>query len=385
MKSYPNIKIVSRDGSIIYKKAITLAHPTAIQISDRFHILKNLTSYCREYLLKLFKAKVKMTLATSESSCPIDTMLLKEEKVKQIIQLTNDGVKVSHICKQLKIDIRTLKKVLKMNDMELENYTKTKKERERSARLTKKQQLIDDVRSAYSKCQNKSHVARLFNLNYKTVSKYLSTSVTPINGNTHVKRKSILDKFLPEIHAKVHDGMKSPYIEASLRQQGYKGSSSTLRHYISDYKKSQRQLVLDNENEDGNCYWIERNLLIKLLFKPLSKIPQLNELSIQHVNNQYPMFEQIIKLVYDFRTLVKERHVHLLDNWLRDALSLNIKEINSFIEGVSRDLLAVKNAIQFEYNNGLAEGSVNKLKVIKRIMYGCNSFKLLRNKLLYIE
>ncbi|HWQ89813.1 MAG TPA: transposase, partial [Desulfitobacteriaceae bacterium] len=35
-----------------------------------------------------------------------------------------------------------------------------------------------------------------------------------------------------------------------------------------------------------------------------------------------------------------------------------------------------------EYNNGLAEGSINKLKVIKRIMYGRNSFEMLRNKLL---
>ena len=46
---------------------------------------------------------------------------------------------------------------------------------------------------------------------------------------------------------------------------------------------------------------------------------------------------------------------------------------------------AVKNAIQFEFNNGLAEGSVNKLKVVKRIMYGRNSFDLLKSKLLRLE
>lgn len=47
------------------------------------------------------------------------------------------------------------------------------------------------------------------------------------------------------------------------------------------------------------------------------------------------------------------------------------------MNGIERDKDAVKNAIQFDYNNGLAEGSVNKLKVIKRIMYGRNSFELL--------
>ena len=49
------------------------------------------------------------------------------------------------------------------------------------------------------------------------------------------------------------------------------------------------------------------------------------------------------------------------------------------------DIDAVKNAIKYKYNNGLAEGSVNKIKVIKRIMYGRNSFELLKAKVLFGE
>ncbi len=47
--------------------------------------------------------------------------------------------------------------------------------------------------------------------------------------------------------------------------------------------------------------------------------------------------------------------------------------------------MAVKNEILLDYNNGLAEGSVNKLKVVKRIMYGRNSFEMLKGKLLRLE
>ena len=50
--------------------------------------------------------------------------------------------------------------------------------------------------------------------------------------------------------------------------------------------------------------------------------------------------------------------------------------------GIDRDLDAVKNGIKYDYNNGLAEGSVNKIKVIKRIMYGRCSFDLLKQKVL---
>ena len=47
LDGFPNLEIVSRDGSITYKKAISDAHENAIQISDRFHLLKNLTEYAK--------------------------------------------------------------------------------------------------------------------------------------------------------------------------------------------------------------------------------------------------------------------------------------------------------------------------------------------------
>jgi transposase len=64
---------------------------------------------------------------------------------------------------------------------------------------------------------------------------------------------------------------------------------------------------------------------------------------------------------------------------------LDITEVNSFLAGLKKDLAAVKNGIMYSYNNGLAEGSVNKLKLVKRIMYGRSSFALLKSKLLWLE
>ena len=69
-----------------------------------------------------------------------------------------------------------------------------------------------------------------------------------------------------------------------------------------------------------------------------------------------------------------------LDKWITKTKNYKIPEMNSFIVGIERDLEAVKNGIKYEYNNGLAEGSVNKIKLIKRIMYGRCSFYLLKQK-----
>ena len=71
-----------------------------------------------------------------------------------------------------------------------------------------------------------------------------------------------------------------------------------------------------------------------------------------------------------------------IEKWTKKAKKYKIPEIDSFINGIERDFEAVKNAIKYNYNNGLAEGSVNKIKLIKRIMYGRCSFELLRKKVL---
>lgn len=62
-----------------------------------------------------------------------------------------------------------------------------------------------------------------------------------------------------------------------------------------------------------------------------------------------------------------------------------IEELDNFVNGIQRDKDRIRNAIQFDYNNRIARGSINRLKVIKRIIYNRNSFELLKSKLLRLE
>lgn len=64
-----------------------------------------------------------------------------------------------------------------------------------------------------------------------------------------------------------------------------------------------------------------------------------------------------------------------LDEWLEKLETFDILEVQAYINGIRKDSKAVENRITLPYNNGLAEGSVNKIKVIKRIMYGRSIFK----------
>jgi len=105
----------------------------------------------------------------------------------------------------------------------------------------------------------------------------------------------------------------------------------------------------------------------------------------EKIIQRYPVIESIINLVNEFKHLLKSKNFEKVEEWIEKASNLKIRKIDKFVNGLKRDIQAGRNAIIHEYNNGLAEGSVNKLKVIKRVMYGRNKFKMLRQKVLFLE
>ena len=74
----------------------------------------------------------------------------------------------------------------------------------------------------------------------------------------------------------------------------------------------------------------------------------------------------------------EDRYEHY--RWIDSACMLDRKHIRSFAEGVRKDYAAVARPIEHEYTNGLLEGTVCKIKAIKRVMYGRAAFKLLEIK-----
>ena len=89
--------------------------------------------------------------------------------------------------------------------------------------------------------------------------------------------------------------------------------------------------------------------------------------------------------IKEFYEILYSRRDERLETWLEKIENFNIPELQTYVNGIRIDINAVKNGIKLKYNNGLAEGSVNKIKVIKRIMYGRNSFDLLKAKVLLHE
>jgi transposase len=84
-----------------------------------------------------------------------------------------------------------------------------------------------------------------------------------------------------------------------------------------------------------------------------------------------------------FLEIIRERQADALDTWLDDAEASGIKEVMRLAQGLRRDHSAVSAALTTEWSNAQTEGQVNRLKMIKRTMFGRASFELLRNRVLH--
>jgi transposase len=92
--------------------------------------------------------------------------------------------------------------------------------------------------------------------------------------------------------------------------------------------------------------------------------------------------ETVYQAVQAFGQIVRERQGDRLDQWLKMVEQSALAELQTFAAGIQRDYAAVFAALTLPYSNGPTEGHINRLKLIKRSMYGRAKFDLLRLRVL---
>ena len=94
-------------------------------------------------------------------------------------------------------------------------------------------------------------------------------------------------------------------------------------------------------------------------------------------------FKRLYELTQQFWSIIRERKKEQLREWMILAKESGITEMRYFVNSLQKDLAAVEAALTYEWSNGPVEGQNNRLKMIKRQMYGRANFDLLRLRTLY--
>jgi transposase len=95
-----------------------------------------------------------------------------------------------------------------------------------------------------------------------------------------------------------------------------------------------------------------------------------------------PTAYRVRKLALQFRAMLRWRRSVPLGKWIEAAVASKFPLIVQFARTLRRDLRAVEMAISAPWSNGPLEGHINRLKMIKRQMYGRAGFALLKARVL---
>ena len=243
-----------------------------------------------------------------------------------------------------------------------------KRQRNKKESAEKKWETIQEVQRLYKEGITITDISRKMKISRQTIYGYLEQK-QPLERSTH----SILDPFVPMIKKLILEGKKVYEIYDEIRANGYKGKTSLFTSRLRGIRQEAKI----------NVKYLKRSKIKKLLFYDIEEIKDenlKNDLKEYLETNQE--LNELFNMIRKFKEIVFSKKPRKLAKWIRDAKKINVKELNSFVTLIESDIDAVKNAIKYDYSNGLTEGFNNKTKVIKRVMYGRCSFDLLRLKIL---
>lgn len=384
LATFPNIQVISRDGAAAYSSAATGSHPEAIQVSDRFHLIKGLSEAINKYIIREFPARIEILLTgeVSEERKALYSTANRPLRIRFAHQKRKEGLTVSDIALLMHSCPTTVRKYLAIPENEIPESRATSRERQHQLAVQQRQREVDEARKLAKAGYPIEQIATMMHHTRKTIQNYLSPGYSVTDGHYNGRIPGKLAPYEEEVIELRSQGLTYPKIHNILCGKGYTGSVASLRMLM---QKERTRMQEQEEQNKPQSEFIHRKSLCQLIYKKLEDVATITADQYGQALEKYPLLSQLYTLVKEFHTVMFSQKPEKLNLWIKSAKKYDIPELQSFMEGICNDIEAAKNGIAYSYNNGLAEGSVNKIKVIKRLMYGRNSFTLLKAKVLFHE
>lgn len=331
---HPGVEIITRDRYANYAKGATEGCPDATQVADRFHLLQNLTEALKKVLERNYKA------------------------YKRILDISTS---IEHY------------------DTNVTGVTTTILSNNATSGYNKRLIQMKEMKALHLKGESLRRIASTMKLSRATVTKYLRleeppTKISPKKFNFSEFTNNIQDII------RVNEGITTKSLINELRKMGYDGGQTTAYKFIKEnfsvgQRKSTRCL-------NRHLYFPTKAAL--LLSKSPSKLSIIESEVVGRLCSAIPDIRQAYILSRQFRNLLMLKRGKLttrFERWLKKVAKCGASEMRSFAKGMLSDFAAVQNAILLKWSNGQVEGQINKLKTVKRQMYGKCSFELLKRRL----
>jgi transposase len=336
LRAHPGVEIVSRDRDSTYSQAVRQAAPQAIQVADRWHLLRS----CSETLRR--------------SLAHWDTVLQ---------QVAQTSVRERQPARPV-----TIQPSLTVGPGPISPAKIEAKGRNRERRHERYLEVMERVHRGYS--DNK--IARELGLDRSTVLRWRLAGQFPERQDPPRSRQ--VDTFSVYLQQRWDEGCRNgTELWAELRQQGFTGGLDLVRIWIRrryglQSRRTHERRPRQRRASASQWLWL-------LLNEPARHRPLLADLY-----RQIPELAANAQAAREFFRIVRHRDIAAWPRWLEQARHTALA---GFALSVQRDEAAVMAALRLPWSNGPVEGHVHRLKMLKRQMYGRAGFDLLRLRVLH--
>jgi transposase len=394
LKNHPEIEVVSRDRASSYADAVKRALPDAIQVADRYHLVQNL----REHVQRLLDRKRTCLPLVEDTSLPAAKVGTTDHfGIPSTLPPGENLVATPERAKTERPDqpLTTAQpeQPVSLMEQEAELSSLTYAERKKKISRDKRYARYEEVMALHRAGMLLRAIARQLRISRKVVRRFVASPGFPERaegtGQYH-KRKSKLAPYLPYLRerwaAGMHNGL---HLFREIEERGYTGSRSLLARVIAQWRtelppkprqgKPRKPRLIA---QPGRRRLSSRSASF-LMILPSQKQTSVQQQQIEHICQASDELRTVYLLSQEFMVLLKEQQAEALDGWLKRAKESRVTELTSFVNGIRRDDAAVRAAFCLPWSNGIVEGHVNRLKFLKRQMFGRAHLDLLRVKVLH--
>jgi len=306
-------------------------------------------------------------------------------RVESVHKLKNEGYMNVQICEQLGMGVTTVKRLLRIkpesicvdgtqtrkSKCHLEPYRRQIQEMIergiRSVQIQKKlNEMYPDVDITY--CNVKRFCRNL----RETMYDY--TESPPID-TPNLKENPSLSPYMDKINKLLIESQSVKKVFAAIKTDGFEGSYELFQHYCNSIKPAIYRIK-------KAMHIVKRRDLTGQVWSGKTDLPPKD---IDYIYTNFSIISELRNIIAEFRIAYSNKDVDAVKSWCGKYNQCSFPDICSFINGLNDDTAAFYNSMKYPFNNGLLEGCVNKLKAVKRSMFGRASYRLLRAKLLLMN
>lgn len=235
-----------------------------------------------------------------------------------------------------------------------------------------------------------SQIARKLDVARQTVRKYIKYDSLPKRASKERIPYFLYDTYVEEAYRQGKD-LRKIFLE--IKGRGFSGTLTPFYdhyHYLSDghrgFRSKQAVAEMQKSPDTKREPLLPIRQIANIVDKSIRKKQMRNkEASLVEGLMSFGWFRDIYGAASSFYDTIMGDNVSDLALWLKTYAQSPLQELRSFAYGIQMDMKAVQNAIAMDTSNGIVEGYVNKLKAVKRTMYGRASLELLKRKMVFSD